>query len=118
MAKIRVQDVAKELNVPVQEIMKKLEGLGIFVPNPMSTLQPAEYVQIKSLITGKKIQMVKKKVAKEAPEAAPKAAAAPAEPKQDAPKAAAPKVEEPKKEAPKAEAPKAEPVKEAPKAEP
>ena len=66
MAKIRVQDVAKELNVPVQEIMKKLEGLGIFVPNPMSTLQPAEYVQIKSLITGKKIQMVKKKVAKEA----------------------------------------------------
>ena len=121
MAKIRVQDVAKELNVPVQEIMKKLEGLGIFVPNPMSTLQPAEYVQIKSLITGKKIQMVKKKVAKEAPEAvqtAPKAAAAPAEPKQDAPKAAAPKVEEPKKEAPKVEAPKAEPVKEAPKAEP
>ena len=62
MAKIRVQDVAKELNVPVQEIMKKLEGLGIFVPNPMSTLQPAEYVQIKSLITGKKIQMVKKKL--------------------------------------------------------
>ena len=131
MAKIRVQDVAKELNVPVQEIMKKLEGLGIFVPNQMSTLKPEEYVQIKSLVTGKKIQMVKKKVVKEAPaataqseapKAAPKAAAAaPAEPKQNAPKAAAPKTEEPKKEAPKAvapqaEMPKAEPVKEAPKA--
>ncbi len=123
MAKIRVQDVAKELNVPVQEIMKKLEGLGIFVPNPMSTLQPAEYVQIKSLITGKKIQMVKKKVVKDAPQtAAPKAeapkaaAAAPAEPKKDAPKAAPVKTEEPKKEAPKAAAPQAEPVKEAPKA--
>ncbi len=129
MAKIRVQDVAKELNVPVQEIMKKLEGLGIFVPNPMSSLQPAEYVQIKSLITGKKIQMVKKKVVKDAPATAaaqaeaPKAAAPKAaEPKKEAPKTAPVKTEEPKKEAPKTEATKAEPAKapakEAPKAEP
>ena len=133
MAKIRVQDVAKELNVPVQEIMKKLEGLGIFVPNPMSTLAPAEVVKIKSLITGKKITMVKKKVVKADPKAGASKAA---EPEQAAPKAASAKAEEPKKEgakaraakaeaakaapakeAPRAEAPKAEPVKEAPREE-
>ena len=48
MAKIRVQQLAKDLNVPVQDIMKKLESIGIFVPNPMSTLEPAEVVKIKS----------------------------------------------------------------------
>ena len=79
MAKIRVQQLAKDLNVPVQDIMKKLESIGIFVPNPMSTLEPAEVVKIKSLITGKKITMVKKKVAKNKP--AQNAAAAGAEKK-------------------------------------
>lgn len=135
MAKIRVQQLAKELNVPVQEIMKKLEGLGIFVPNPMSTLEPAEVVKIKSLITGKKITMVRKKVVKNAPEAQNNQASPKAESKKEAvqeqpvkaeqPKAkpeAAPQPEkkpEPvKAETPKAEQPKAEPEKtEAPKAE-
>lgn len=104
MAKIRVQQLAKDLNVPVQEIMKKLEGLGIFVPNPMSTLEPAEVVKIKSLITGKKITMVKKKIVKTAP-AKPEEAKAAEPVKQAAPEAAK---EEPKAEVKAEEAKKPE----------
>jgi translation initiation factor IF-2 len=118
VAKIRVQQLAKELNVPVQEIMKKLEGLGIFVPNPMSTLEPAEVVKIKSLITGKKITMVRKKVVKTAPaEATEKKAEAKEKPAEAAEekKAAPAKPAEVKAEA-KAEA-KAEPAKEEKKPE-
>lgn len=73
MAKIRVIDIAKEYSLTTQEVMKKLEGLGIFVAGPDNVLKPEEVVKIKSLITGKKIKLVKKKVVKkedEAPSAA------------------------------------------------
>ena len=115
MAKIRVQELAKELNVSTQDIMKKLEGLGIFVPNPMSTLTPAEVAQVKSLITGKKI-VVKKKTVTPAPEAAPKKTAETPQPtevkKEEAPAPVKTEPEAEKKAEPakKAEEPKTEAV--------
>ena len=107
MAKIRVQDVANELNIPVQTVIKKLEELSIYVGAGAgaTTLKPEEYYQVKVLITtGKKVKVVKKK--KTADSA--KAAGAEEAKSQETAKAAAPseseKPAETKKEA-AAEAP-------------
>ena len=114
MAKIRVQELAKELNVSTQDIMKKLEGLGIFVPNPMSTLTPAEVAQVKSLITGKKITVVKKKVAPAPAEAPAKEKEPEKKPETAAPAEKPASAEKPEKAEKKEEAakqPAAEPAK-------
>ena len=146
MAKIRVQDVANELNIPVQTVIKKLEELSIYVGAGAgaTTLKPEEYYQVKVLITtGKKVKVVRKKktadpakeaegaaktetkeaAGKEKPETAPVKSEAPkAEAKTEVKAEAKPEtvktpVEKQPETAPvKAEAPKAE-TKTAPKAE-
>ena len=65
MQKIKVHELAKELNVPSKEIMKRLEEMGIFVPSHMSALQPAEEDKIRVAFGGKPVHqrpVVKKRV--------------------------------------------------------
>ncbi|MBO4887788.1 MAG: translation initiation factor IF-2 [Firmicutes bacterium] len=54
MAKLRIEDVAKKLNVPAQMVMKKLEEIGIFASNAQNTLSQEEVLKVVELITGKK----------------------------------------------------------------
>ncbi len=132
MQKIKVHELAKELNVPSKEIMKRLEEMGIFVPSHMSALQPAEEDKIRVAFGGKPVHqrpVVKKRVvvrkrvetpaapAQEQTETAAETPAAPVEPV--APAAAAPEapkaevqpvVEEKPQEAVKAAEPVKEPV--------
>ena len=86
MQKIKVHELAKELNVPSKEIMKRLEEMGIFVPSHMSALQPAEEDKIRVAFGGKPVHqrpVVKKRVVVrkrvEAPAAAPAPEETPAE---------------------------------------
>ncbi|MCQ2520095.1 MAG: translation initiation factor IF-2 [Lachnospiraceae bacterium] len=91
MAKMKVHELAKELDIQSKDILSFLQGKGI------------EAKAAQSSIEDDAIAMVKKQFGKaEAPKA-------------EAPKAEAPKAEAPKAEAPKAEAPKAAPQGEAPK---
>ncbi len=103
MAKIKVRELAEELNISNDDVKGFLATKGIEVKRSDSGVdeEAAQAVRAKF---GKKA---------EAPKAeTPKAEA----PKAEAPKAEAPKAEAPKAEAPKAEAPKAEaPKTEAPK---
>ncbi len=48
MAKIRVHELAKELNVTNKDIMKKLEEMGVFVPSHMSALEPGEEMKVRA----------------------------------------------------------------------
>ena len=128
MQKIKVHELAKELNVPSKEIMKRLEEMGIFVPSHMSALQPAEEDKIRVAFGGKPVHqrpVVKKRVvvrkrveapaAAPAPEETPAAPAAPETPVMAVPEAPqAPKAEvQPAAEANTQEAVKPEePVKE------
>ncbi len=109
MQKIKVHELAKELNVPSKEIMKRLEEMGIFVPSHLSALQPAEEDKIRVAFGGKPVHqrpVVKKRVVVR------KRAEAPAQeqPAAEAPAAAEP-VQEPApapQETPEVQAPKAE----------
>ncbi len=47
--KIRVHELAKELDVSSKDIMKKLETIGVFVPNHMSTLEPGEVNKVRGM---------------------------------------------------------------------
>ncbi|MCF0135746.1 MAG: translation initiation factor IF-2 [Lachnospiraceae bacterium] len=78
---MRVQDVAEKLNVPVQTVIKKLEELSIYVGagGGATPLKAEEYMQVVSLITGKKVKMKKKTSEAEAPEAKQEKTSAPAE---------------------------------------
>ena len=100
MAKMKVHELAKELDIQSKDVIAFLQEKGLDVKAAQSSIEDDA------------IEMVRKKFA---PKAAPVKAEAP---KAEAPKAEAPKAEAPKAEAPKAEAPKAEaPKAEAPKAE-
>ena len=109
MQKIKVHELAKELNVPSKEIMKRLEEMGIFVPSHLSALQPAEEDKIRVAFGGKPVHqrpVVKKRVVVR------KRAEAPAQeqPAAEAPAAAEP-VQEPApapQETLEVQAPKAE----------
>ena len=98
MAKIRVHELSKQLNISNKDIIDTLGAKGIEIKSHMSNLDDSMVGIIKAKFGAK---------------TAPKAEAPKAEVK-EAPKTEAPKVEV--KEAPKAETPKVE-VKEAPKAE-
>ena len=54
MAKLRIEDVAKKLNVPVSTVMKKLEEVGIFASNAQNTLSQDEVLKVVEKITGKR----------------------------------------------------------------
>ena len=70
MAKIRVQELAKELNVSTQDIMKKLEGAGHFRAESHEHADAGRGGAGKVVRSpGKKI-VVKKKTVTPAPEAA------------------------------------------------
>ncbi len=69
MAKLRIEDVAKKLNVPVSTVMKKLEEVGIFASNAQNTLSQDEVLKVVEKITGKKPR-VKAKTEKKEPAAA------------------------------------------------
>ena len=122
MAKLKIEDVAKKLNVPASMVMKKLEEIGIFASSTQNALSQEEVLKVVELITGKKPKL-KAKTPK--PEGAPAAADKPKakEPKASAPKAAAPEdkpeekpAEKPQKKAAKAEQPEAPAVSEPEKA--
>ena len=113
--KIRVHELAKELEVSSKEIMKKLETIGVFVPNHMSTLEPGEVNKVRGMF-GK--PAVKRPA--QPRQTVRKTEAAGAEGKPEPPKMEKPAPDRAKVEV-KKEAPKPEPVPEkkpeAPKAE-
>ena len=127
MTKIRVHELAKELNVPNKEVMKKLEEMGIFVPNHMSTLAPAEEDKVRVAFGQKPVHArpaapKKRVVVRKRPQADPQAegAGTPESAKAAAPAKAEAPVAEPKAEVKPQEEPKAEvkeEVKQEPKAE-
>ena len=88
MAKLRIEDVAKKLNVPAQMVMKKLEEIGIFASNAQNTLSQEEVLKVVELITGKKPRVKAK-----APKAEKPAEAAEAKAEKPVKKAAAGKTE-------------------------
>ena len=92
MAKMRVHELAKELDIKSQDIIDLLSNTEYAVKSASSGLEDEAQAKIRS------------KFAKSAPKA-------------ETPKTEAPKAETPKAEAPKAEAPKAEAAKPAPKQE-
>ena len=97
MAKIRVHELAKELNVSSKDIMKKLEVMGVFVPNHMSTLEPGEEAKVREAYGAKpapkkpegapKKRVVIKRTAEEAEAAKKKPETVPVVEKAEAPKA-------------------------------
>lgn len=110
MAKIRVHELAKELNVSSKDIMKKLEMMGVFVPNHMSTLEPGEEAKVREAYGAKPVRRKpegaprKRVVIKRPVEKTPEEAAASEKPEVKAEeKKASPK--------PKEETPKESPVK-------
>ena len=107
MAKIRIYDLAKELEVSNKEILAIAGEKGIEAKTASSSIEESEAAVIRSAFGGKKAS------------AAPKTETPKTEtPKTETPKTEAPKAEAPKAEAPKAEAPKTEaPKTEAPRAE-
>ena len=102
MAKIRVHELSKQLNISNKDIIDTLGAKGIEIKSHMSNLDDSMVGIIKAKFGGKQEQ----------PKAEPVKAAPKAEPVKSAPKAETPKpaakVTEPVKTAPKAEQPKTE----------
>ena len=90
MAKIRVHELSKQLNITNKDIIDTLGAKGIEIKSHMSNLDDSMVELVKAKFGGAAKAPVK---------------AGPA-PKAEAPKAEAPKAEAPKAEAPKAEAPR------------
>lgn len=54
-----VQDLAKGLKVPVKDIVKKLEEIGVFGANPDSPVRQEEAARVIKMITGRDIRVKK-----------------------------------------------------------
>ncbi|MBQ3567864.1 MAG: translation initiation factor IF-2, partial [Anaerotignum sp.] len=105
MSKIRIYELAKQLNVANKDLMEKIHSVGIEAKSHMGMLTEEEAAKVTALYQPKKEEPKKEAPKKEAPKKeAPKQ-----EVKKDAPKQHAPKQEAPKKDAPKQQhAPKQE----------
>ncbi|MBO5261274.1 MAG: translation initiation factor IF-2 [Coprococcus sp.] len=103
MAKIRVHELSKQLNITNKDIIDTLGAKGIEIKSHMSNLDDSMVELVKAKFGG-----AAKAPVKAGP--APKAEA----PKVEAPKAEAPKAEAPKAEAPRANTPRPEKQKDAP----
>ena len=65
MSKLRVHEIAKEINVPSKDLVEKLQAKGFDVKNHMSTLSEKEVGTIKEIFSGKKEEVKKAEVTKE-----------------------------------------------------
>ncbi len=68
MSKLRVHEIAKEINVPSKDLVEKLQAKGFDVKNHMSTLSEKEVGTIKEIFSEKKEETKEIKVAKEVKE--------------------------------------------------
>ena len=97
MSKIRIYELAKQLNVANKDLMEKIHSVGIEAKSHMGMLTEEEAAKVTALYQPKKEEPKKEAPKKEAPKQ---------EVKKDAPKQHAPKQDSPKKDAPKKDAPK------------
>ena len=112
MSKIRIYELAKQLNVANKDLMEKIHSVGIEAKSHMGMLTEEEAAKVTALYQPKKEEPKKEAPKKEAPKQEVKKDA----PKQHAPKQDAPKKDAPRKDAPKQHAPKQDaPKKDAPK---
>ncbi|MBP3627981.1 MAG: translation initiation factor IF-2, partial [Anaerotignum sp.] len=102
MSKIRIYELAKQLNVANKDLMEKIHSVGIEAKSHMGMLTEEEAAKVTALYQPKKEEPKKEVPKKEAPKQEVKKDA----PKQHAPKKDAPKKDAPKKDAPKQNAPK------------
>ncbi|MBQ8733439.1 MAG: translation initiation factor IF-2, partial [Anaerotignum sp.] len=102
MSKIRIYELAKQLNVANKDLMEKIHSVGIEAKSHMAMLTEEEAAKVTALYQPKKEEPKKEAPKKEAPKQEVKKDA----PKQHAPKQDAPKKDAPKKDAPKQNAPK------------
>ena len=102
MSKIRIYELAKQLNVANKDLMEKINSVGIEAKSHMAMLTEEEAAKVTALYQPKKEEPKKEAPKKEAPKQEVKKDA----PKQHAPKQDAPKKDAPKKDAPKQNAPK------------
>ena len=93
MSKIRIYELAKQLNVANKELMEKIHSVGIEAKSHMGMLTEEEAAKVTALYQPKKEEPKKEAPKKEAP-------------KKDVPKQQAPKQDAPKKDAPRQNAPK------------
>ncbi len=68
MSKLRVHEIAKEINVPSKDLVEKLQAKGFDVKNHMSTLSGKEVGTIKEIFTEKKVEKKASKEVKEVKE--------------------------------------------------
>ena len=62
MAKVRVYELAKELNIESKELVEKLKISGINVRNYMSTLDEDSARKARNLVSGKTSEIIEEKV--------------------------------------------------------
>lgn len=93
MSKIRIYELAKQLNVANKDLMEKIHSVGIEAKSHMGMLTEEEAAKVTALYQPKKEEPKKEAPKKEAP-------------KKDVPKQQAPKQDAPKKDAPRQNAPK------------
>lgn len=98
MSKIRIYELAKQLNVANKDLMEKIHSVGIEAKSHMGMLTEEEAAKVTALYQPKKEEPKKEAPKKEAPKKDV--------PKQQAPKQDAPKKDAPKKDAPRQNAPK------------
>ena len=77
MAKIRVHELAKELNIPSKELVDTLQGMGLDIKNHMSTIEDNQVTWVKKQLSGGKETQVKD-------QKKPETAKAPVQPTRDA----------------------------------
>lgn len=61
MAKVRVYELAKELNMDSKELVEKLKGSGLNIKNYMSTLDGETVARVKDIITGVVSEVIEEK---------------------------------------------------------
>lgn len=65
MTKIRVYELAKELNIPSKELIEKIEGLNIVVNSHMSSIEAEDAELIKELLTDTPKEEAKEEIIEE-----------------------------------------------------
>ena len=61
MAKVRVYELAKELNIESKELVDKLKSGGMFVKNYMSTLDDSDIQKAKEILKGNVSEVIEEK---------------------------------------------------------
>jgi translation initiation factor IF-2 len=61
MAKLRVYELAKELDMPNKDLVDKISSLGIQIKGHMSSLDEEEAQLVRDTITGKSQQLIVEK---------------------------------------------------------